>query len=284
MNILTKIFIVLMVPLTIVAGIVFSAQAVIYPSYRNLYEEQVDLNKAADAEIASAAISLGVAESEVIERGEQLLAAKAAFEAANQRLRLENEELRNRLTVNDRSLQSLSVKVTDLESHLTGVQAERSLLQQQRSDLKELVEELNAEMAGLNGVLRECEGTIDTQERLIRLLNEQIAELEDQLAQYSDLPTNQAGEVIAQPVALQPTATIHGAVSAVDLNNSLVTINVGSIQGVKREMEFFIFRGDQFISKLRILEVDDGEATGLLFDRKNDLSPVAGDEVATSMR
>jgi predicted nucleic acid-binding Zn-ribbon protein len=283
-NILTKIFIVVMVPLTIVAGIVFSAQAVINPSYRALYEEQMDLKAAAEADSAASSVALSVAEFEVIERGQQLTEAKAAFEIDNQKLRLANETLMNRLTANDRDLQELNVKVTALETHLSGVKSERDVLNEQRDALRQMVEERDAELAGLNGVLRECEQDIDTLERLIRVLQEQIAEQEDQLALYSNLPTDQAGTVTAEPVAPQPTATIRGGVTAVDLDNNLVQINVGTIQGVRREMEFFIFRGDQFIAKLRVLEVDDGEATGLLFDRKNDLSPVAGDQVATSMR
>jgi predicted nuclease with TOPRIM domain len=283
-NILTKIFIVLMVPLTIIAGIVFSAQAVIHPSYRNLYETEKAKNAARQAQLAERGVALATANSNVSDLSENLATARADFEATNQALRLDNERLESQLARTQTDLATLTVDVSNLRVDLERLEESRQLLSDQRDDLVEAVGERDAELASLSGVLRELEQDNDTQERLIRVLREQIAELEDQLELYSDLPTNQAGEINAQPVAPQPTAVIRGSVRAVDLNNNLVTINVGTIQGVRREMEFFIYRGDQYIAKVRIVEVADGEASGLLFDRRNGLSPVAGDSVATSMR
>ena len=61
------------------------------------------------------------------------------------------------------------------------------------------------------------------------------------------------------------------------MHGNLVAINVGRFKGVKVGMIFVIHRGDEYVAKLQIDQVELDQAAGVIVDRK---SPVkVGDKV-----
>ena len=64
----------------------------------------------------------------------------------------------------------------------------------------------------------------------------------------------------------------------------MASINIGSVKGIAKDMTLFIYRGDQFIAHLRIIDVDDSESTGQVFDPREEATPQDGDKVTTSLR
>jgi cell division protein FtsL len=73
---------------------------------------------------------------------------------------------------------------------------------------------------------------------------------------------------------------LRGAVTAVDLKNSMAGISIGSADGVKENMKFHVTRGDEFICDILIIDVDTAESVGLL--ELVQQPPQVGDNVSTS--
>ena len=79
-----------------------------------------------------------------------------------------------------------------------------------------------------------------------------------------------------------PVPEIRGRVLTVDQKSKLVLINVGVKHEVKKGLEFTVFRGDEFVAKIRICQVDkrkgDMSAGRIILEEK----PIKiGDHVAT---
>ncbi len=84
----------------------------------------------------------------------------------------------------------------------------------------------------------------------------------------------------ARGVASMPEITdLKGLVSEVD--ESLVSVSIGSVDGVKKDMRFHVTRGDEFICDVVITHVDTNKSAGVL-DLKVD-QPKIGDTVSTKL-
>ncbi|GAI47898.1 unnamed protein product, partial [marine sediment metagenome] len=89
-------------------------------------------------------------------------------------------------------------------------------------------------------------------------------------------------KAVARPA--KPTVediALQGLVTAVDLKNSMVSISIGTADGVKEGMKFHVIRGDEFICDILIIDIDAEEAVGIL-----DLvqkQPKVGDNVSTNL-
>ena len=80
-------------------------------------------------------------------------------------------------------------------------------------------------------------------------------------------------------VTMPETTDLKGLVSEVD--ESLVSVSIGSADGVKKDMRFHVTRGDEFICDVVITHVDTNKAAGVL-DLKLD-QPKIGDTVSTKL-
>ena len=140
-----------------------------------------------------------------------------------------------------------------------------------------------------------------------------VAQLEDKIRQLTqenqDLGTRlnqylvQYGKIAAQPPTtvvpgsamarpVQPIAaaspqtksiSLNGQVTAVDAQNRLAEISIGTAAGVRQDMRFHVIRGDQFVADILILEVWPDKAVGKLDLVKQGMEPQAGDKVATNL-
>ncbi len=80
-------------------------------------------------------------------------------------------------------------------------------------------------------------------------------------------------------VTMPETTDLKGLVSEVD--ESLVSVSIGLVDGVKKDMRFHVTRGDEFICDVIITHVDTNKAAGVL-DLKLD-QPRIGDTVSTKL-
>ncbi len=88
--------------------------------------------------------------------------------------------------------------------------------------------------------------------------------------------------VIVRPYIEKPSIVpdIRGKVLLVDKEAGYVFIDVGSKQGVERNLAFTVFRGDMFVAKIRIIDLQDGDiSAGEIIVQKEEIE--LGDDVAT---
>ena len=174
--------------------------------------------------------------------------------------------------------------LTNTLEELKQVKAERLKQDQQLDDLtKELMEKV--------AVI----GTLDKEKRL---LEEERAALREQLQQYQlrigkePAPAPRVTPRLAPIPALGPGPTIapaprvrdiglKGLITAIDFNNSVAEISIGSANGVTNGMRFYVIRGEQFICEILIHAVDVERAVGSL--QRVRYQPKVGDQLSTNL-
>lgn len=119
-------------------------------------------------------------------------------------------------------------------------------------------------------------------EQSLRVIQEQaqrqttmILKLNDRISQLEILEEKHPSRRAAVPV---PTTKITGTVTGV--NNNLASINVGTAQGLKIGMQLIVYRGDQFVGRLKIEEIRVNDAAGIIVNRVK--TPLQGDKVISS--
>ncbi len=239
---------------------------------------------------------------------------KAKTNEVNEHIK-ENQRLEDKLRSEIASLKAMAGK---LEGDLRDVERERaSLLAQVKSwtsITKDFYTTNDKQGTLLNNTLDELKHVQAEQIKQRKELNETTAELVERMAIVEQLQAENrrlrevetglrakldsflwpAGEAVAETVPVTPERTtvrpvepatrqvgLKGLVTDVDMKNSLVEISIGSADGVKGGMKFYITRGEEFICDILIYDVEPEKAVGLL-----DLvskKPKAGDNVSTNL-
>ena len=95
----------------------------------------------------------------------------------------------------------------------------------------------------------------------------------------SRLRRQPAGVKMAPPATDQ--ISLKGKIVETDLKNNLVTLSIGSADGVKKGMRFHVVRGDTFICDVVITNVDVERSAGTLELVRQ--QPQVGDVVSTNL-
>lgn len=154
---------------------------------------------------------------------------------------------------------------------------------------QETIDTLRADQIKKDGELRQASddltektALLTTQTAQISTLTDQAKELQGKIAQYerltgrpSPLPANTKG------TSAEQTPNLTGSITQVDLGNKLAEISIGSNDGVKPNMEFYITRGNQFICNIQILDAKPEKAVGTI--DKAQQEPKVGDMAATNL-
>ena len=74
---------------------------------------------------------------------------------------------------------------------------------------------------------------------------------------------------------------LKGLVTAVDIDEKLALISIGSNHGVRKNMTFHVMRGNQFVCDIQVIEVDSERAVGTIGMGQS--NPKSGDMVATNL-
>jgi myosin heavy subunit len=212
-------------------------------------------------------------------------------------LQMRIEQLQANLDASEREKAQLVQKVSDIagvletanqtatqqtqlfENAQKELDGTRALQIKQRNELQETTAELAEKMAIINTLE-------DRNKRLIEEKTELQTKLEQLLRQYGKVVTPVEPMAARRP-EIRPARPLtreiglKGLVTAVDLENSLAEISIGSADGVKEEMKFHVTRGDQFICDILILDVDTAKAVGIL--ELVQQPPKVGDKVSTNL-
>jgi hypothetical protein len=285
---LTKILIVLLTLSSIfLCGIVVTYVASAN-NYRLAYDNQVkDVQAAktlyqtkmrlADEQVANAQRERDTAEQKKTELEAQIAQIQADLVTA-QTSNFGNQE---RLTNLAGTVSSLNQTIGSMEQSLSLARSELDKIRNEQVKDRKALNEVTA-------ALNEKSVQVDALESERRRLLEQKTALDEQLAKLAKggkLPPIEAvtpeisGAKAAPPVTSQ--VSLKGKIVEANLKNNLVTISLGSADGVRTGMRFHVIRGDSFICDIVITNVDVERSAGTPELVRQ--QPQVGDVVSTNL-
>lgn len=285
MNILTKVFVVLMCVFSIalVALVVpFAANVENYKEQRDAFESSAAAARA-DAALAQQRISDGVKEKlkEISDLKAQLDAERGTILSLKSTITgLEADVKRQEGTV--RSHEASIASQTAAVAQLTGIQKDlRDELKQRRAETVDLTKKSIELIAAVNE-LSTIRDTMIRQGRLnketIAALNKELEEANEFIQENNIVATNTNS---AEPTTVQPTSAIRGQVTAVEKAGGDITLaelNIGSNAGVQAKMEFIIHRDSEYLGTLVITTVDQQKSAGTLRTVRSGKTIKTGDQ------
>ena len=284
MSALTKIFIVLLVLFSIAftsMTVSIVAQSTNWKDTALKYQEQARISDTnLRHEIAASAAQLASALDEARSNIEEIGRLEAAVEKARQNAagfqaqlaRAESdksgaESMNRGLLAQLRLVQASSDEYRDQRTKLE----RRAIdLQRRNIDLNDRVNEVTEQV----DVLLEQRRHFEQQINILRNENERMAAGPSRSHTFED----PAGAALPNVVALAPVAAraIRGHVT--DVGGNVVTVSVGSADGVKMGMIFVIHRGSEYVGDLTVTLVDPNQCAGRLTLSAS--PPLVGDEIA----
>lgn len=276
MNALTKAFVVVVTILSVVLVALVIPFAARVPDYASQYEQmkqdrdtQLALAQEAATKVRNAIAAKG---SELESALESISSLTTELDAANNQAKaLEAKLSQAQLTVERNSAaMQIAAAESQAKSDRLSQQAEQiktyistvAELQGQRSDLSlSLIEERSKVRRLSDNYLRIQEENKSLAQQLLektallKAANEQLAVFAEK---EGDLP----------PAAVEPPMPIRGSVTKIEQVTdglTFVQLNVGTRDLVKENMEFTVYRGDEFVGKVRIASVDTADSVGQLF-------------------
>ena len=282
MNILTKICVVLLVVASLVASVIFISLATTHPNWRAMFEQekdalaQVELQRQMHEENASRLVKENndLRKSATVRESEQ--ASKIAeLKNANSDLKGDNVELGNHI-------KSIRSDLADLQVTRSADQkANKKLLADlHKAWLRE--NDLQGKTIELGNKLKETQADLERNKKSLAVVKEQSQRLKELLVEANKTVAKLekgGGKEEATDGTPLPDHRVAGTITAI--RNNLASINVGSAHGLKTGMKLIVYRGDQFVGRLKIEQVHVNEAAGVIVDKV--LAPQQGDKVTSHL-
>jgi len=256
-------------------------------NYKALYEEQDNFNDTVIAENRS-----------LKQRNNEKSAQMKDLEKKlNERIQQLDDE-NNRLTVDLRNAERMSLKYQGGMDSLAGVLTsfEQTIGNLEQSLKLTQVQLDKARQEGIKDRKELNEVTASLYEKIVQMaaletdrrrILEQKTTLEDQMNQLIDpastvgssgVVTPERGQI--KPAAVTPSRfSLNGLIT--EVGESLVSVSVGSADGVENGTLFHVTRGDEFICDLLITDVDTNKSAGVL--ELVQAQPKIGDNVSTRL-
>ena len=278
MSILTKISVVVLLIMILLAVPVFITQATIGPNWRHAYEQEHKRSEGYEMDTRSEMLAHG---KTIIERD----VATDSLQRIRSEKQMEIDRMVSQLTDSQAKTAGLRNDLNRLATEVAGLRAEAETFNKRNAMLATELEkgrteitDLNKDLIRTNDLLKQSEAEKDRLEKQARVGEEKIRDLEEeteQLRQAGAIAKRPRGEEIT-PVPDQP---ITGTITAV--TGDYASINIGSAKGIKKNMRLIVHRGAQFVARLRVDEVESTQAAGIIIDRRID--PIQGDKVTTDL-
>jgi len=218
--------------------------------------------------------------AEVAARNHMLLHQfwKGRYEAQKDKTDEEIKQYENAINSKDNQIRRLTLQLAECTGQQKEITALMKAAQQSRDKqfnlnkilLKQLDEKrkenikLSDLVRTLQDRIKEKLANIEVLTKSVRVLQEQIAEREQEITRLRK-QVEQGGVKPTEAVAVAPKAPkIEATVTAV--KGDIASLNVGSASGVKKGMEFIIYRDAKFIANLRIAEVGVSSCAGFIED------------------
>ncbi|MCD4825979.1 MAG: hypothetical protein K8S55_15415 [Phycisphaerae bacterium] len=283
MNILTKICVVLLVVASLTASVVFISLATVAPNWYAEYKRE-EANSAileAQRQMHEETASRLVKENNDLRlsstKRENALASKIS-ELTNEN---SNKEIKNTKLGND--INRISSQITALRGNLAAAVAANK--EQDTKLHKAWLREnkLMGQIIELGSSLKKTQADLERRTKSLAVVKEQSQRLKELLVEanktIAKLEKGGGTEEAATDGTPLPDHRVAGTITAI--RNNLASINVGSAHGLKTGMKLIVYRGDQFVGRLKIEQVHVNEAAGVIVDKV--LAPQQGDKVTSHL-
>lgn len=278
---LTKICVVVLVVLVLFACPIFIQHALTGPNWRQAYLNEQARRTLADAKARNEELAAGVWRN--LYRDE-----KRKNEDLTMQIQSEAEAKREVIARLSQVLAEREATIRELTAIKAGLQnalnqaialnkAQGDELGKQRRDNITLADQLRRTTDKNNELLSDVELLTRTGQVLKTQLAEREGEIKDLRLEYQHLKQVAATVVAKKPPVIGPK--VEGSVTAV--RSDIASLNVGSASGVKKGMEFILYRETEFVAHLQIEYVDTTTCSGIIVDAQRDVK--VGDKASTSL-
>jgi len=277
LNILTKICVVVLLILVLVASVVFINTATVPQNYRMLYEREMvkaTLN-GQDARLQKLVTNRQAEEIDTLKGDKGKLLA-------------ENAELKQQLVADSVSIQTkkLMEQILAANTNLAKLQLDvdaggkrNELLTKQLDDERVKTASFQVTIGRVSSDLVQAQGKLERSERVVRALERQLQDRDERIAELEKQAVGGAAAGGAGAITVVPQGQVTATISAVRGDHA--SINIGAAQGVARGQKLYIYRNASFVGYLRIDEVDEAQAAGTIVDKQ--LDPAIGDKVTNDL-
>lgn len=283
MSILTKISVVLLLVLVLLACPVFITQATQLPAYKDAYARQrteIESIKQANRHLQ---LALTQAQEQVGRYADDIRELEVAKRLVELTL---GTQIDDHVAANlgmSKTLAGLQANLDVLGQNMTKELARADKLADQLNESWKLTDELKKHIIDLNATVADKDVAMARLEATVRKLRMDIAQREREIADLvrrwaeRDKPTVAVGP---EDGVRPPVPMIRGTITAVD--EDAASINIGSAKGIKKGMKLIVYRdGDGFVSYLQIELVDLNSAAGVVVSKRLGLEPRIDDKVKT---
>jgi len=278
-SILTKVCVVVLVIVALLACPVFVKQATVIPYYKGMFE----MEQRRSALLLQDRQNINLAYEEAVRQRD---AARRDYNSVHADMIKSNAKLRD-------DISKLELDKTELVASKARLEAENTSLvalhkdDQKRVDealalnvkYRDKIEALAAGKARVEDLLAEARAGLRKAQDLAKVYREREAiavrdaeEIREKLAKYIE----KYGDLKAgtgQPRDVQIRATI------LAVKEGIASINAGSAKGVRPGARLVVYRGDRFVGYLKVIEVEAQESAGLMVDAV--LTAQQGDKVTS---
>lgn len=279
MNILTKIAVVFLLVLVLVASAVFINMTVVAPNWKVQYEQmklRADLN-AQDARLQKLHALRLDQDRRAVEKTRDDLQAELA-KIKQDKMPSAAEILAQQLKG---QIEELSTSYKQAVTNNQAMADRNQTLVAQLEEKRKQIDGLQKEVAGARVEMDQTRGKLEREERVVRALQRQLQDRDERIAELERGmergPAGAPGTAAAATAA--PTGKVEGTITAI--KGDLASINIGSAQGVRNGNKLYVYRDARFVGYIQIREVDDAEASGIVVDRQ--LDPLPGDKVTNDL-
>lgn len=286
MSTLTKVLIVLLSLFSIFLSGIVTTYVGSANNYRTAYEEQAkelraikEQNRAMIGQYASKEEKLAQIQSNLTKKILTLEQEKTQSEVDLRNCQRENLTYQERVSNWASVVEGLNQTISGVEKSLSLAQSKLDKMRQSqitdRRDLNQMTTALNEKMA-----------QVESLEKERRRLLEQKVELEKQ-SNGSDFLSNSAtvtpqnGKARQAMPVISEGLVLSGQINSVDMQNSLVSLSLGSSDGIQKGMKFYATRKDNFICEVVITDVDIDSCAGVI--QLMNEKPIPGDGVSTKL-
>jgi hypothetical protein len=280
---LTKVLVVLLTLSAIfLCGIVvtYAASAT---NYKLRHDDMAAENKAlmADSAVLQSQLNaqLKARQDEIAALQEQLNKAAAensSLQSEVLTLKAAKDELQQRVNGWAGTIQKNTLIVAELQKQLADSRAE---LDKARSEL--LAE--RAQLSQVRAALEDKTLQLKSLERENARLVEEKSALENRFGGRASTSASLPSGSVRPAAAPAPRAAIEGRINEVRMDSMLVSLNIGSANGLKAGDVLHAIRGDQFICDVAVTNVDVDTAVGQITMLKPGSQPEAGDIVTNKL-
>lgn len=287
MSALTKIFIVLLVVFSIAFAMSTVSFVVQTSDWKRLAQEWQAQHKTTESHMVNLTASHAAEKANWLDARKEQLRRQGELETSLQAMQADLDRLKTELAQAKADKSSADGLVSNLTGQLQLASAARDNEQTQRETLASRNIELETRNLDLNERINEQTAQILVLVQQQRQQEQQINILRDENRKLASVSRRQAaGETDVNGTdavtALEPVSStpIRGRIT--EVSGRLVTISVGSSDGVQEAMVFVIYRGSEYIGDLKVTDVEPNAAAGTLQSTRG--TPQVNDLVADENR